>query len=295
MASAVPVQADDREPAADGASVDQGTVPGGDEPSGARGLELSPQVAQAIEKLDSKYPDRAGKVKYERSGHQYTTYIVSMAAGLGRELSHELSAFSQYPDDEKQFSATSAAFRVFDQEYRREIMAVLHSLHGGGQEEVLKRRRDLKALTAAGIKDGALEPYQVGLVIHAFADSYAHTTGDQADGTLEAFDYVVGHLFHGHTPDLIAYDPPKYRAYSCALFEALASKGRCEERLADLFAIIDGLKTDRKSELPRFEALAKDRYGYDADIYRSVVERSKVVDRERVKATIVVMEQSFAQ
>ena len=192
----------------------------------------SPEMLAEIERLAKQYPETSGLPRYERSGHQYTTFIVARAAGLSPKRAYLLSYFSQFPDDERRFSATLAAFYVHDLSYRKQIMAVLHSLHGGGHQAVLERRQDLAELVAEGVRTGSLSDPQIGLVIHALADSYAHVT--EKDGKLQAFGYVFGHLFHGHKPDVIAHDAQRYRAYTCALFQALSGKADCTKELETL-------------------------------------------------------------
>ncbi len=254
----------------------------------------SPELLKEVEQLEKEYLDVSGVAKYRRAGHQYTTYIVSMAAGLGRDRSYELAYFSQFPDDEKRFSATLAAIYLFTPKYRREIMAVLHSLHGGNHEAVLKRRRSLQELVAQGIAEGTLKDYQVGLIIHALADSYAHTK--EEDGKLVAFGYAVGHLFHGHEPDLIAYAPEKYKAYTCALFEALSQRTTCTSELAELHAMIERLKKQRNTELPKFEAYAQDEAGFDRAQYEAhAAVWNDSVSKDDVRSTIGAMEAHFSR
>lgn len=253
----------------------------------------SPVLLAEVERLKKKYPDESGKQKYQRAGHQYTTYIVAMAAGLGRDRSYKLAYFSQFPDDEREFSATRGAFYFLDPNYRRQLMAVLHSLHGGGHAAVLKRREDLKALVARGIKEGGLEDFQIGLTIHALADAYAHTKGEP--DALSAFGYVVGHLFHGHEPDFIAYDPDKYKAYTCALFEALSGRNICESELAGLHAVIEGLKKKRNAELAEIETYARGKPDFEQEEYDAFASVWKdSVSKGDVRATLEVMEAAIS-
>ena len=243
----------------------------------------SPIVLKEIKRLEEIYPDQSGLGKYQRSGHQFTTYIVSMAAGLSRTQSYKLAYYSQFPDDEKRFSATLAFIYIFNQDYREQIMAVLHSLHGGGHQSVLKRRVDLRDLIRDGIKNNNLEDYQIGLIIHAFADSYAHTTCH--NGQLKAFDYTWGHLFHGTKPDIIVHDPENYKNFTCELYKALSLTASCSPGLDQLHGMIEKLKTSRNAELPEFEKYVKNYLGFEPAIYESniktwqnLVKKSQVVD-----------------
>lgn len=247
----------------------------------------SPKVLEEINRLEKKYPEQSGEARYEKSGHQYTTYIVAMMAGLGRPRSFRLAYYSQVPDDEIRFSATLAFFYVFNLDYRKQIMAVLHSLHGGDHDLVLKRRSDLRDLIRDGIKRGSLADYQIGLMIHAFADSYAHTTTH--DGQLKAFDYTWGHLFHGHKPDIIAHDPEKYEDYACALYKALSLESACSSKFDPLRDLIKKLEKSRNAELPEFEKYARDPHGFDTDKYEAAGEEREI-EREDVEKTINIIE-----
>lgn len=249
----------------------------------------SPEVLKEIKRLEEKYPEKSvGQPKYERSGHQYTTFIVAREAGLNSERSYRLSYFSQLPDDEKEFSATLAFFYLFDLEYRKQIMGILHSLHGGDHNAVLKRRRDLKDLIYNGIKNKSLEDYQIGLLIHAFADAYSHTAVH--NGKLKAFDYTWGHLFHGHKPDIIAYDPELYREYACELYKALSLESSCLPQLNDLFKMIKGLEISRNIELPKFETYAKATWFFNEDYYNLKSGKwDKSISKAEMQKTIEVI------
>ena len=254
--------------------------------------ELSPQVLKEVARLEKKYPQKdVGAPKYQRSGHQYTTYIIAYLSGLGKEKSHKLAYYSQFPDDEVRFSATLAAIYLFDLQYREQIMAVLHSLHGGDQNAVIKRRKDLKQLIANGIKDNSLKEYEIGLMTHAFADSYSHVKLEQ--GELEAFDYVWGHLFHGHEPDIIAYEPERYKDYACNLYQALSGKNSCEIKLQKLFSMIDKLAVTRDEELPEFEKYAEELLFSSHNYQRWGEQWAKSVGKTEVVNTIKKIESAI--
>jgi len=54
----------------------------------------SPETLEEIKRLEEKYPEKGvGRPKYQRSGHQYTTYIVAKEAGINSERSYKLSFF----------------------------------------------------------------------------------------------------------------------------------------------------------------------------------------------------------
>ena len=252
----------------------------------------SPELLREINRLEQLYPEQSGAPRYDRSGHQYTTYIVARIAGLGREPSHKLAYFSQFPDDFDKYSATEAAFKIFNQTYRRRIMRTLHSLHGGSEDAVLKRRKNLKDLIQDGIKNKTLRPYQLGLAIHAYADAYAHTKVE--NGRLVAFDSVVGHLWHAHEPDIIAYDPEKYKDYVCNLFMVLSMKPTCLPYTDDLMKMVEGLKKSRNAELAKFEIYSKEKYQFSEHYYSKMGEVwKKEVREEDVISTLKLMESKF--
>ncbi|MCG7985335.1 MAG: hypothetical protein JAY90_21645 [Candidatus Thiodiazotropha lotti] len=257
----------------------------------------SPEVASEIDKLKRVYPEQSPKIRYERTGHQYTTYIVARKAGHSRERSREFAFFSQYPDDEKQFSAVGVFFNIFDLNQRKRIMSTLHSLHDGKHSAVLKRRQDIQQLISDGVRSGNLTDPQIGLMIHALGDSYAHTTGNLDDGDLEAFGYVLGHLFHGTKPDIITYNPKKYRLYACALYDALNGKGDCAHQLEDLYALIDELKVSRNTALPEFETLANaSKYDFDKDKYEKIWDRGDPpLEKLEVDSALTIMESTFSK
>jgi hypothetical protein len=254
----------------------------------------APEFMAEVKRLEKLYPETSKEPRYEKSGHQYTTFIIARMAGVGRELSHKLAYFSQFPDDVDKYSATYAAIRIFNQTYRRKIMRTLHSLHGGNKQAVIDRRNILSGLIQDGLHNRSLEPYQLGLIIHAFADAYAHTKIE--DGQLVAFDSVYGHLFHWHTPDLIAYDPPKYAEYACNLYIALAKAAVCRPSIDPLLEMIKQLEKSRNAELPKFEMFAKEKpYEFSEDQYRVWGEDWKQkVQEQDVLSTINFMESQFS-
>ncbi len=243
----------------------------------------APTLLKEIGRLEKKYPQvEKGHPKYRKSGHQFTAYIVARLAGLKKDRAYKLAYFAQFPDAEVEFSATMAFLYFWDLQYRKNIMSVLHSLHGGDHVAVLKRREDLKQLIYDGIRTQSLEDHQVGLIIHALADSYAHVKGDE--DRLEAFGYGVGHLFHGHKPDIIAYAPERYKKFACALFQALSTTKDCMPVLEQLFSMIQRLEVSRDDELLKFEVFAHEildfndkKYEQDGEAWRNLVDKDVIV------------------
>ena len=182
-------------------------------------------------------PGRATQIQYEIDGHLYTTYIAAALAGIRAAGAAELAWGSQFPDSKRRFTGVSAAWNSLWSQHAQGMMKTLHSFHGGDAQAVRKRRDDLKALVATGIAQG--EPdWKVGLIIHAFGDSYAHTYGEH--GKEVAYETPGEQGPDGHTPDQIGNFPQKYLEYVGNLYEALGGRGEPHAVLARLRGIVEG-------------------------------------------------------
>ena len=123
-------------------------------------------------------------------------------------------------------------------DYQRKIQELLHSLHGGDQDEINARRDCLQKM----LEEGGLAPWEQGFITHAFGDSFAHTyyeqhlsdpTGYGIPGIMlgiseQAYSYPFGHTVDsltGANPDSIANGQSKYSDYVNRLYSVL-SKGR---------------------------------------------------------------------
>jgi ribosome-binding factor A len=202
--------------------------------------------------------ETAGPVQgYLENGHFFTTFMVAIAANLTPDKAYTLAYYSQLPDEVADYDAfeqvkaylmdnTELRTRGLHTpemllryaaraEYQREINELLHSLHGG---EAVPRRKALKRLVASkGLAD-----WEIGLLIHAFADSFAHSY--LKNGTLYAHSWPYGHGANnvtGNSPDLIGNDPQTYKEYVGNLFEALAGIQAPANVLAPLEQFADSL------------------------------------------------------
>lgn len=99
------------------------------------------------------------------------------------------------------------------------ISEVLHSMHGGDAGAVCDRRRCLAKVLRRALADGR-PTWQIGIIIHAFGDSFAHTR--ESDGS--AYSYPTGHAADGKWPDVIGNRLGLYRDYCDALCRALGGK-----------------------------------------------------------------------
>jgi hypothetical protein len=240
--------------------------------------------------MDNKLtsPARAMQILYEIDGHLYTTFVVAMLAGMPVARAAELSWGSQIPDENRRLTAVSAAWNSLWNHHSRSIMQTLHSLHGGDAQAIHERRDDLKVLVSIGIAQG--EPdWKVGLMIHAFADSYAHTHVEH--GTEEAYGIPWGHGGDGHTPDQIGNFPQKYLAYASNLYQALAGGRDPGAALARLRGIVEA-----GGEISAAIAAYAAELGMNEDLSDRTRERLLAqISESDVSRTMQNMERQFAR
>ncbi|WP_203292402.1 hypothetical protein [Maricaulis parjimensis] len=201
------------------------------------GLAVSACSTPGYRTLNPSCVDPFPDAKYNRDGHQDTTYLVAVMAGRSPREAALLSFYNEAADDlALRFAAPQvsvwASFGGWT--YRHRIVGVLHSLHGGGPEAVDRRRADLQRSLANRPAGENADIWQSGLIIHALGDSYAHTTG--VGGDQGAYGELYGHLFDGHSPDYVAMRPPVYRAYIEALYAALEVPGSADRAAFEAFS-----------------------------------------------------------
>ncbi len=172
-------------------------------------------------------------LKYNNDGHLDTAYIVARHAGWDAAAAAELAFYTQAPDDfAAAYSAPSGTARLLALQFERAhlLSSVLHSLHGGGRDDVAHRQRVLAQMIgeqAAAWADPARadEHWKAGFLVHALGDSYAHVWGvNQNRAGSVAYNPVVGHIPDGlvrGNPDEIAGNFANYARYVRALFAAL--------------------------------------------------------------------------
>jgi hypothetical protein len=135
--------------------------------------------------------------------------------------------------------------------YINPIFYWLHSLHGGGDAAVQQRRARLGQLISNGTDDygNRLSPWEIGFLIHAFGDAYAHTYTSRSG--LNAYGWPFGHLWSGHKPDIIASNREQYKTYVRELYRAL---GGCNEAGNELLQRLM-VRADDSEEDPTAEAI----------------------------------------
>lgn len=185
-------------------------------------------------------------LKYKDDGHLDTAYIVARHAGWDADAAAQLAFYTQAPDDfAVAFSAPSGTARLAGLQFQRAhlLSSVLHSLHGGGADDVAYRQRVLAELIgehAGDYADPALagERWQLGFLVHALGDSYAHVWGiNQGQAGSVAYNPVAGHIPDGWVrgnPDDIVGNYANFARYVRALFTAL-DRGNGDEVALNAF------------------------------------------------------------
>lgn len=193
---------------------------------------------------------------YAEDGHYYTTYYVALKVGYSPKQARVLAFYSQAPDEVRDFDAIEVAVNHASDVVRNLSAAYAQGQAGGPvpgldidyrrQQESEKQRnfvqRVLHALTgnpsgpetestAQSVKDAKGDLRQMGILTHRLADTFAHRragwgavfgiTSDDLDQNL--YDTGHGHLFGGHTPDLIQRRPELYLRYVEKLAETYAA------------------------------------------------------------------------
>jgi hypothetical protein len=219
----------------------------------------------------ARYTDPTGL--WDEAGHFYTTYIIAKASGMTNAQAFELAYYSQLPDEVPTYDATHAgkqligneAFRIAgaglsptDISFYNDIQQLLHSLHTG---DVNTRRKCLQDL----LKGGGLEPWEMGLIIHALGDAYAHTYRDD-QGVLHPYGPGIGHGFKNvpqfASPDDIANHPATYRNYVRALYGVLSPGGN-PSTIDSVLNLSNDLVRDPVNQIGKLRTLAQNEFGYN--------------------------------
>jgi hypothetical protein len=218
---------------------------------------LEPARRQAAER-EARAHERAGagpEVRegglvhyYGEAGHFYTVYLVALAAGFDDATAFRTAFYAQMPDEVRDLDATAMAFDAAQAvvletvgqiaasspeaelagatppdfgaraavETRDIVQRGGHSLTGRPSAEEQARR----AAVVAALEPGSAE---FGLAVHAFGDSFAHST--LADDE-RMYQPVWGHAAQidaMHAPDEISVRPALYLEYVNALYRAFAA------------------------------------------------------------------------
>jgi len=180
--------------------------------------------------------------KFLPDGHAYTTLSVTDIAKYPQLRKYVISYYSQYPDIDHDYEATPVALKFllvpWEWGWRKDVMSDLHSLHGGGRDEIDQRRKNIEDVLSYTLRDPSLD-WQSGLVIHAYADAYAHTSGVFSSRDEEAYGYLIGHAIptlFGTSPDEIKANDnneSKFFGYIDSLYASLKQDDSSDPEFAE--------------------------------------------------------------
>jgi len=238
--------------------------------------------------------------RFESDGHQYTTYLVARMAGYNVSEAYVLSYYSQYPDLNLKYSATWVSIihllNPFTQKWRSDITGVLHSLHGGDNISVERRRKDLSNAVRGQLSISPLQYQQAGLIIHSFGDSFAHTKNAYKTPEEKAYGTFIGHALDLHEPDQVARSDvfEKYSAYVTHLFHALNIQGNGNEKalmdyienLRPLVCDDDCSTREIKNMSKAIKSFGKNEGSFSDDIYRCIKSNSPHLDKDEIQSAI---------
>jgi hypothetical protein len=197
-----------------------------------------------------------------QDGHLYTTLSVSDIAGYSEPRQLALSYYSQYSDIDPDYEAVSVSFKYlllpWKWEWRNNITGVLHSLHGGGRQDIDERRKNIRNALSKTLKIPELD-WLSGLLIHADGDSYAHTKNEYNSKDERAYNVWIGHAI----PNLLGRDPdnikmklnePKYLGYAKELYATLKKDSGKDQLFNNFIVFVEELKC-KDGLCPNFHAL----------------------------------------
>lgn len=206
---------------------------------------------------------------YDEAVHYYTAfevaYLVYREQGNGtaeanqdaRRRALELAYYSQLPDEEEAYDATATRkgdwLGTVSNEWADKVNDYLHSLHGGSAADVKRVRCCLSRLIQDKNPARRLQPWEKGFLLHAYADSFAHT---DSTGAAYAKDWghawknveesaarsipILGRLVSARAnPDQIVNRPSLYKDYVSNLYTTLG--GQNMESLDIIFSAVDQL------------------------------------------------------
>ena len=176
----------------------------------------------------------------EESGHYYSVYYVSIAVGFLNSIASQYAFFAQMPDEVSMLDAydlevtyaTHAGdlpiVRAIENNWRIRVEHGLHALTGRSAVDEQNRTRQLLLTT----RDNDF--LRMGLLLHRFGDTYAHTRLNNPDllyradpnFTLNPYDGTHGHGADGHEPD----EP-----------WGMNRRGLMRRYLTDLYSVFDAL------------------------------------------------------
>lgn len=192
-------------------------------------LAANKEPMTAIKQCVNENPRLVDRSEFEEDGHLFTTLAIAELAKFSDQRMVTLSYYSQYPDIEKKYNAVPVSLKYllipWKWTWRNDITGALHSLHGGKRKQIDQRRHSIRQALSETIIKPELD-WLSGLLIHAFADSYAHTKHNYNSKKEKAYNVWIGHAIPSifrDSPDCIAANKPKYIGYVNDLYNVLKS------------------------------------------------------------------------
>jgi hypothetical protein len=201
-------------------------------------------------------------LEFLQDGHLYTTLSIADIAGYDEPRQLLLSYYSQYPDIDTDYEAVPVALKYillpWKWQWRNDIVGELHAQHGEGRTAIDERRRNISQALSQTLPDPQLD-WLSGLLIHAYADMYAHTKKAFNSEEERAYNVWIGHALpslFGEDPDSIktATGEPKYLGYITALYNDLKQGTGNDQRFNEFKRFVDELECNEK-KCPNFHAL----------------------------------------
>ena len=160
--------------------------------------------------------------RYGETGHYYTIYALSLAAGHSPEDARKNALYAQIPDQISELDAISVQISEVRSRLsgstqrstaakRDSVQRVLHALTGGSSKHETGR-------TVAALQKSKAGTVRYGLLLHRLGDSFSHRTMKDES---RMYDTGYGHALDGQAPDQISTRPKLYIEYAKTLFREL--------------------------------------------------------------------------
>lgn len=187
-------------------------------------------------------------ILFEEDGHFYTTYAIAKLAGQSDNNAFPLSYFSQYPDESPYTATKNSIISLFKLQpivnkngFEKQVVEKLHSLYGGKNKTIENRRKSLNTAIKFNLKNKD-DYWKAGLLIHAYGDAFAHTTGDYNKDNEASYSYPIGHAFDSAfktNPDKIVTAKEKYIAYTKQLYSLLETSNADKKAFSNFISKIN--------------------------------------------------------
>lgn len=243
-----------------------------------------------------KCVNKSPQGEFVEDGHLYTTLSISEITKYLDLRKMTISYYSQYPDIDLDYEAVPVSLKYllvpWEWEWRNDITGSLHSLHGGKRVAIDERRNNIKNSLASTLKDHNLD-WLSGLIIHAYADSFAHTKNSYGSNEEEAYGVWIGHAIpsmFGNSPDDIKKEDnePKYLGYIDHLYNTFKTDNENQKEFDEFKDYVDKLNCDG-GKCPNFHALFYD----DIQAGKRVVKFTECMNKNSRKLTVFEVQRAM--